>query len=1123
MRKKTKNNHRRVRIGLLIDPAFTYRAEQIIAGVETVAKEKDLNLICFKTESTSSHENINNNIMLPFDIINKKNVDGLIVMSEVISRYTGSTWVSNLVKKYYPLPLVSLGLKIRNVPSVMSSKEKGLKKLISHLVKQHGKKNIAFIVSRKDSPLMQKLLKAYSKSMKDFKLSFNPQLIVDSDYDYYSGKNAVITLLDERKVSFDAIITLNNEVALGAIIALQERGLRVPCQISVVGFEDQKTTDDELLPLTVVKIPFFELGKKAAELLHKQIGGEKVPHTTTLDTELIIRESCGCTLVLLESQTEYKASSSKIFSHKQKPFSLKHKNKIIAKILKKHPWLSAQRRKLVKELIQELIESLTEDVTTNTAHHFIMKWKEFLYQHIATGIHTMSILNILSLLREYVYDGINSISALQTLEDIIYKAVLIAGRFSEKADSAKSVKELEQSKIIKKIEEELLMALDVDKLAEIIRKRFSLIDIKSCYISLYEEIQDPLRYSRLLVAFSRKHLKHINQKDARFLTNRLVPLKLIPVNRRYTFYIETLCHEDEPLGVLVFELKKTDLKLCELLKKRLSTAIKGVKRLEEVKVQAQNLENLVSSRTHDLTETNVQLQEEILVRLHAEENLRKSEERYRRWFEDDFTGDFIANAKGDIIACNPAFAHIFGFSTVKEAMRANFGDFYPNRSALEDFFTLLNVVKRIEYYEAEFLRPNGSSIHVIGNIIGSFDKQDNLVEMRGYLFDNTERKNLEAELRQSHKMEAIGRLAGGIAHDFNNLLTGIMGYSEIILQSLDGKSNLRKEVEEIKKAAKSAASLTRQLLAFSRKQVLQPTLLNLNNVVMSMNEMLKRLIGEHIKLITRLDMDIANVKADRGQIEQVIMNLVLNSRDAMPHGGEILIETQSQQVISTTIVHNTDIQIGKYIVISVSDNGVGMDSEIQSHIFEPFFTTKKEGKGVGLGLSTVYGIITQSGGYTEVISEPGKGTTVRIYLSEYEEEADLVSREMKHPESMKVKRTILLVEDEQIVRELAKKILVQAGYHVLSARNGREALMACKKIKDSIDLLLSDVIMPGMNGLELAKKISVIHPKLKVLYMSGYTDKSIIHEAVSMKGSDFIQKPFSPEILLKKVREVFVK
>jgi two-component system cell cycle sensor histidine kinase/response regulator CckA len=1123
MKELRKNKHRRYTIGILADPDFRYRAEQVIAGVETVAEDADFNILCFTAESIISPDKISRSAMLSFDIINKKNVDGLIVMSEAIGRYAGVKCIGNLLKKYYPLPLVSLGMKIKNVPSVVIAKEKGLKDLMTHLIREHKKKHIAFLLGRKDNQLMQDLEKAYMKTLKQYKLDFNPHLIMETDFDYYSGKEAVRTLVAEKAAVFDAVISLNDEVSLGIIMALQEQGIRVPGQVAVAGFEDQKYNEEELLPLTVLEMPFRECGRIAAELITKQISGEKVAHVTTLAAELVVRESCGCITVPTASKPNDRIYPPHSVSADYTPLTENRKKCVLFKMLHLYPHLSTHRKKILRGFCVELIDAFTYDITHKTCNRFLLKWKEFLYQHIASGISITKMLHLLSLFREYARFPDSDVPLRATADNLIYKAVAVAGKASEKADAFRNIKEIEQGKTIEEIQEELLMALDVDKLTSIVCEKFPLLEVRSCYISLYEEVQDPLQYSRLLIALIKKRLRHINQKDIRFLTNRLVPPGMLPVTRRFTFFIETLCHENEPLGLLVLELSKTDLKICEFLKRRLSTAIKGVKRLEEVKIQAQNLENLVSSRTFDLSKTNMQLQEEILVRLRAEEELRKSEERYRRWFEDDFTGDFIADATGDILACNPAFARIFGFNSVREAMRANFGDFYPNKSALEDFFTLLNVVKRIEYYEAEFLRPNGSSIHVIGNIIGSFDKKGNLLEMRGYLFDNTDRKNLEAELRQSHTMEAIGRLAGGIAHDFNNLLTGIMGYSEIMLQSLDGDSALRKEVEEIKKAGKSAASLTRQLLAFSRKQVLQPTLLNLNDVIMDMNEMLKRLIGEHIRLNTRLDGSLANVKADRGQIEQVIMNLVLNSRDALPQGGEILLESESITVTDTSMIHIPDIQTGKYIVISVSDNGVGMNPEIQSHIFEPFFTTKKVGKGVGLGLSTVYGIITQSGGYTGVLSEPGKGTTVRIYLSQFEEVAEYRDRELQHPERVKLKKTILIVEDEQIVRDLAKKILVQAGYRVLSAKNGRDALLVCKKMKDEVDLLVSDVIMPGMNGLELAKKMFAIQPRIKVLYMSGYSDKAIIHEAVVKKGTNFIQKPFTPEVLLQKVRETIIK
>jgi two-component system cell cycle sensor histidine kinase/response regulator CckA len=1123
MEELRKNKHRRYTIGILADPVFRYRAEQVIAGVEAVARDADCNILCFSAESIYSSDNISRSAMLSFDIINKKNVDGLIVMSEAIGRYAGVKCIGNLVKKYYPLPLVSLGMKIKNVPSVVISREKGLKELITHLVKRHNRKRIALVLGPKDNQVMQDMEKMYLKILKQYKLEVGSRLLVHTDFDYYSGKEAVRRLTSDKAAAFDAVISLNDEVCLGIIMALQEQGIRVPGQVSVAGFEDQKYNEEELLPLTVESMPFHECGRTAADLIIKQIRGEKTANLTTIPTELIVRESCGCINVSAVSEHDsvnrvpHRAPASPVF------FSETWKQRVLSGILRLYPRLGARKGKIVRRLCLELIDAFAYDITHETCSRFLLKWKEYLYQHIAGGINISTMLRLLSVFRAYSRNGDKDPVHGARSDTLIHQAALIAGKASEKADTFKNLKAVEQGRTIEEVQEELLMALGVDKLASIVCEKFPLLGVESCFISLYEEVHDPLQYSRLLIALVKKRLRHINQKDVRFLTNRLVPPGLLPAARRFTFFIETLCHENEPLGLLVLELTGTDLKICDFLKKRLSTAIKGVKRLEEVKIQAQNLENLVSSRTFDLSNTNRQLQEEILVRLRTEEELRKSEERYRRWFEDDFTGDFIADAKGDILACNPAFAKIFGFTSVKEAMKANFGDFYPNKSALEDFFTLLNVVKRIEYYEAEFLRPNGSSIHVIGNIIGSFDKKGNLLEMRGYLFDNTERKNLEEELRQSHKMEAIGRLAGGIAHDFNNLLTGIMGYSEIMLQALDGKSALRREVEEIKKAGKSAASLTRQLLAFSRKQVLQPTLLNLNDVIMDMNEMLKRLIGEHIRLVTRLDADLANVKADRGQIEQVIMNLVLNSRDALPHGGEILIESGSITVTEASIIHIPDIQTGKYIVISVSDNGIGMNPEIQSHIFEPFFTTKKEGKGVGLGLSTVYGIITQSGGYTGVLSEPGKGTTVRIYLSQFEEAAIFKGMESIHPERVRLKKTILIVEDEQIVRDLAKKVLVQAGYRVLSAKNGRDALLVCKRMKDEVDLLVSDVIMPGMNGLELAKKMFFIQPKIKVLYMSGYSDRAIIHEAVVKKGTNFIQKPFTPEVLLQKVRETIIK
>jgi len=378
----------------------------------------------------------------------------------------------------------------------------------------------------------------------------------------------------------------------------------------------------------------------------------------------------------------------------------------------------------------------------------------------------------------------------------------------------------------------------------------------------------------------------------------------------------------------------------------------------------------------------------------------------------------------------------------------------------------------------------------------------------------------EEQLRQSQKIDAIGQLAGGVAHDFNNLLTVISGYAELSLRRLPAEDPVRRNLEEISKAGNRAAGLTRQLLAFSRRQMLQAKVLDLNSVVREMDKMLQRLIGEDVELVTILRSGVGQIKADPGQIEQVLLNLVVNARDALPKGGKITIETCNTVLDETYARKHVSVQPGSYVVLIVSDNGVGMDAKTQERVFDPFFTTKEIGKGTGLGLSTVYGIVKQSEGSVWVYSEVGRGTTFKIYLPRVDngaEDEKLASVASIVPGGSE---TILLVEDEDLVRDLSIAILEEAGYKVISAADGDEGLRLCQQFEGRIDLMITDVVMPRMSGRELAEYLKVLRPETEVLYMSGYTDDAIVRHGILEDDMPFIQKPFLPDALALKVREL---
>ena len=386
--------------------------------------------------------------------------------------------------------------------------------------------------------------------------------------------------------------------------------------------------------------------------------------------------------------------------------------------------------------------------------------------------------------------------------------------------------------------------------------------------------------------------------------------------------------------------------------------------------------------------------------------------------------------------------------------------------------------------------------------------------------DISERHILEQQLRQSQKMEAVGRLAGGVAHDFNNLLMVIKGHTELLLNSLPPGENYSRKIEQIERAADRASGLTRQLLAFSRLQVLQPHVMNLNDVVGDMGRLLPRLIGEDIELVIRASEDLGSIRVDASQMEQVIMNLAVNARDAMPEGGRLIIETSNVDLDGTYNAKHSIVREGQYVLLAVSDTGTGMDAETQSHIFEPFFTTKAQGKGTGLGLATVYGVVKQSGGFIWVYSELGRGTTFKIYLPRVDQPVDRLIPSPSRSEAPRGTETILLTEDERDVREVAREFLESGGYTVIEARDGADALGLAETHRGAIDLLITDMVMPRMTGQELAARLKEKQPELRMLYMSGYSERATAESMQHDPSVRLLAKPFSRSALLRVVHEL---
>ena len=510
---------------------------------------------------------------------------------------------------------------------------------------------------------------------------------------------------------------------------------------------------------------------------------------------------------------------------------------------------------------------------------------------------------------------------------------------------------------------------------------------------------------------------------------------------------------------------------------------------------------------------------DVTERRRAAETMQRLKDRYLRLIHEAPNGVTLASLDGHFIAVNPAFVEMLGYSTEAEVLAINAASIYASPDQRAALIAKMNAGQTVKREEVHLQRKDGSTIvtQFTGRIV--HDAETGEQYMEAVSEDVTEQRRVERQFHQAQKMEAVGQLAGGIAHDFNNLLTVILNYSDLLAGDEGLDAEQREEAASIRQAARSAAALTRQLLILSRQQVVQPRPLDVNEIIDGVGKMLCRLIGENIKLETSLHPDTGLVKADPGQIEQVIVNLAVNARDAMPNGGKLLIESKNVTLRDSVFEHEMVCPAGDYVMLAVSDTGVGMDRATQARVFEPFFTTKEVGKGTGLGLATVYGIVKQSGGFVSLYSEPGKGAAFKVYLPRIDSEVDASTDAA--PEAIRGgAETVLLVEDQPEVRQIVQLLLTRLGYRLLVAADAATALTMVATHTAQPDLLITDVVLPGMSGRELANEVTERFPAIKVLFISGYTDDAIVRHGVLEAGVHYLEKPFTPDSLAAKVRHV---
>ncbi len=1213
-----------------------YQSE-VWRGIIEAVRNHDANVICYTggcLNATMKFDEYEFQRNVIYDLIPGKHVDGLIIGAGVIGQYIGLEELSTFCHRYHPLPTVSLGVEVAGIPSLMTDNTAGMHGAIAHLIEKHDRRNFAFIRGPDGSVEAQHRYQAFLDTLEEYDIPVNPDLITQGDFYRDSGTEAARTLLDERKVKFDALIGANDNMALAAMEFFQLHGLDIPGDISIIGFDDIVDANISNPPLTTVKQPMYEIGKRAVEFLITICEGGQVPDCEMIPTSLVRRLSCGC-----GPESKFESLLLEDVSPLGSDDLITQRDCIIEKVVESYNPSSSQESLIIRHTSELVDTFLNVSTHKSDSNEFMMVLEKVLRHSLIQGADVFQWQYAMSTLNQLTIPLTKDLKSSQQFAELWRRASLLLGRMGYLSVSYPKLQEEHLAEPLRYTNQALLTTYNMTSLMNTIRDRFPSIGIHRCVISLFDDPEHNTENARLMLAYNMEgRIETAGDITLPYPATELVPKGFLDSDSRYQLVVNSLYFRDKLFGYVVLGMDNLDTEMCETLATQISAAIQGVNAFQELKkadekirrrsiqVEALNTiisaaateedleqlletaldhtlraidleigsiwilpnivtrgipEGIIDSVTRDiLTHAEIQITNPIAIDdwsqevdneslapiskilnhhgvnasliapLQAENGiliggLILSAIEPRSWSKEEID---LVIAVGQQLGTAAQRLHLL--EQIREQMRQvqQIIDTVPEGVVLLDNEGLILLANPAAENDLNLLADAniGDTLTKLGNrpltdvlhrdpknpwcrisyksrffevIAKALEKGK---ESKGWVLvvrDVTLKHETQKRVEQQERLAAVGQMAGGIAHDFNNMLTTIILYAQRPLRKHELNEDLKKSLNTIIKESKQAANLVQQILDFSRRSPMETSPVDLGPFIKETVRVLQRTIPENISLTMEIDPETYIVESDPTRIQQVLMNLVVNARDAMPEGGTLRIILSSVHVAEDDDPPAVGMDPGEWFCLSVSDTGTGIPAEVLPNIFEPFFTTKETGKGTGLGLAQVYGIVAQHKGQISVETEIGKGSTFHVYLPMCEAEREPLTQDAIFATIPQGKgETILLVEDNEKMREVGQQILEDLGYQVLAASNGREAL-EIYKANGNIDLLFTDVVMPEIGGAALLRELRQMGSEVKAVAVTGHILAEDLDQLREDGVASVIHKPYDVDIMAEAIRE----